>query len=578
MKQIFIVAFAMACITLLSCNSQNLPTLAGVNVETGIPYSTTDTVEAMEGTQAVYNGSMSRWRDRTASPPPSTSMEAYPTGRCIRPNAGFAPADLAREFMSKSQRYRESLGGPGCSCVPMGEMCLPNICNCSEICPNDHGIFRNQASQMMPTPGNQLAYGNYIGSGGPFSTYPNKDGFCTGMQLQRRKFSSMARFRPNLYSRPAMTVPGPEYVSYIKREIDRMMAGQEPNFLGAANLTELRRKDPQIDAYFRAQTGADALGAMVTGGPGPDPFVERVVPPVVDGDSYTPRRGSVGAIRVHFAQPTATNIPAYHAQDTDIDPTTNAAYGNIPVPGTTEYVNYMKKKVERVCQGFPAVIPGYADLFALGEFPAYQGIMGRYAAIDWQHMNALDDRYAPGAPPFRGNDWPTRSYQPMSTSESDTLLEGLEDRLPQYPGSGSPWNASGPWQSVSLEFKGSNVPAVGTGSGNGTFYHSVEAYALSPQPNGDVRVCIADPNHGNSSRNSSSTRCTNYMTIPAKGSGGQRAGMAYNSPGFGTRVLGKVGIQPSSDHYQGLMTTRMVEYCRTTNRGKFNVDDCGGTP
>ncbi|MBI2520613.1 MAG: hypothetical protein HYV97_09350 [Bdellovibrio sp.] len=548
MKQIFIFAFALVCITILSCNSQNLPSLSGINPETNIPYSTTDTVEAMEGTQAVYNGAMSRWRDRVTNAPVSSAREPYPAGPCIRPNAGFSATQLAQEFMSKSQRYRESLGGPGCQCVPMGELCLPNICNCSEICPNDHGIFRSQASQIMPTAGNQLAYGNYVGSGAPFDTYPNKNGFCTGMQLQRRKFS-----------------PGGEYVAYIKREIDRMMEGQEPNFLGAANLNELRRKAPDIDNYFMTKTGAAALSDSATGAPS-------------DGDDYTPPLG-VGRVRVHFAQPTATNIPAFNAQDTDIDPTTNAPYGTIPVPGTVDYVNYMKKKVERVCQGFPAVIPGYADLFSLSEFPAYQGIMGRYAAIDWQHMNGLDDRYAPNAPPFRSNDWPTRSYQPMTTSESDTLLEGLEERLPTYPGSGTgPWNGSGPWQSVSLEFKGSTNPALGTGSGNSSFYHSVEAYALSPQSNGDVRVCIADPNHGESYRNNTSNNCVNYMTIPAKGSGGQRAGMAYNSPGFVPRVLGKVGIQPSSDRYQGLMTTRMVEYCRTINRGKFNVEDCGGTP
>ncbi|HAZ14315.1 MAG: hypothetical protein A2X86_19000 [Bdellovibrionales bacterium GWA2_49_15] len=558
MKQIFCLAFALQCLVFLSCKEQLPAGLTGINPTTGIPYSTTDTVEALAGGRSQYEGSMSRWRDRVASSP-SSAVEAYPSGPCIRPNAGFSATQLAQEFMSKSKRYRESLGGRGCQCVPMGDLCMPNICNCSEICPNDHGIFQAQASQMMPTDENQLSFVNRNDTTA-FAAYPNTGGgYCAGMQLQRRKFASMARFRPNLQSSPALTVPSAAYTSYIKIQIDRMMAGQDPNFLGARNLEELRGKDPEIDRYFREKTGAPALT---------DPVIHS------DGERYHPPAGSV-PVTLHFNEPTSTNIPAHTAQDTDIDPKTGTAYGPIPMAGTTEFVNYLAKKVERVAQGFPATLPGYSNLHSLSQHPTYKEIIGRYSAIDWQQVNALDERYGAGTPPFYSTDRSTRSFRPMETSESEALLSGLEDRLPSYPGSGSgPWNGSGPWQSVSLELRGSFNPALGTGSGNGDFYHSVEAYALERLPGGEVHVCIGDPNLWPGSNG----HCQNYMTIPAKGSGGQRAGMSYNSSGFAPRVLGKVGIEPSSDHYQGLMTTRMVEYCRTVNRGKFNVQDCGGAP
>ncbi len=561
--------------------------MSGINPNTHIPYSTTDTLEVMEGTQAQYNGAMSRWRDR-ATTPEISSHEPYPTGTCIRPNTGAPPDILFRDFISKSKRYRESLGGRGCQCRPMGELCLPNICNCSEICPNDHGIFQSQASQIMPDEYNQLAFpntDNNNGNGdGAFATYPNKDGYCTGMQLQRRKFSSLARFRPTQRSWPAMVVPSPEYITYIKGEIDRMTQGLDPNFLGATDLEDLRRKDPAIDNYFKQKTGAGDLpptspeerraaailnpGNLVTHG---------------DGVSYRPRNGGTGEVTLHFGEQTTTNITAKTAVDTDIDPVTGTAYGSIPICGTPQYESYLAKKVERISQGFPATLPGYANLFTLSSHPTYKEIIGRYSAIDWQQMNGFDDLTTPQRPPFHAGNI-NQSYSPMNTSESDSLLEGLEERLPAYPGSGTgAWNASGPWQGVSLEFMGSFDPTKTNGSGNGSYYHSVEAYALQRLSSGEVHVCIGDPNLMGTTHDTQNSNCNNYMTIPAKDSTtGQRAGMSYNSSQFNPtstpRVLGKVGIQPSSDRYEGLMTTRMVEYCRTINHGKFNVQDCGGAP
>ncbi|HAZ14317.1 MAG: hypothetical protein A2X86_19010 [Bdellovibrionales bacterium GWA2_49_15] len=567
MKKIFAALFALACLAILSCN-QDLSGLTGVNPVTGIPYSTTDTVEALSGGQAQYSGAMSRWRDRVASTPNSTSAETYPSGpSCIRPNAGFTATQLAQEFMSKSKRYRESLGGHGCQCIPMGELCLPNICNCSEICPNDHGIFQSQASQIMPTAENQLAFTN-DGNSTAYAKYPNKEGFCSGLQLQRRKFSSLARFRPTLHSYPAMTVPSPTYVRYIKTQIDRMLMGQNPNFLGARNLRDLRRKDPEIDRYFKEKTGDPDLGSAES---------DAIATPSGDGTSYRPSNWASPTVSLHFEQPGLTNIPALTAQDPEIDPATGAAYGAIPEEGTPQFVSYLAKKVERVAQGFPATLPGYSNLKTLSSHPTYKEIIGRYSAIDWQQVNALDTQYANGAPPFYSDDWPTRAYQPMNTGEADSLLDGLEDRLPAFPGSGTgPWNANGPWQGVSLKIRGALNPAQGTGSGNSSYNHAVEAYALQRLPSGEVNVCIADPNlnlnHGDNEN------CNNHITIPAKGANGQRGPLSYNSTDFSPRILGQVGINPSSDRYQGVMTTRMVEYCRTINRGKFNVQDCSGSP
>jgi|GEM_PF-3169960 len=562
----------------------------GINSTTGIPYSTTETMEQLTGSDTKANDAMTAWRERTAS----SSSEAPPdlaTIRCAGIN-GFPDISGIANFSTREKAFRESQGGPGCRCIPMGDLCSPRTCHCKEICPNDHGIFMSQAHQMEPSMSNQFAFLNSsFYNSSVFRSHPLTGGFCTGMSVQRRKFASLAMFKPYHISRPALTVGTPAWEDYILTQIESMSGGATPDLVGAGNLKELASKSARVrEALIRV------LGPS---------SVEDYAEGKVDGSTYyfITADGRDVSTKLSFPQPTGNSVPARVQRDTDINPATGQAFGPIPRQNSAEYISYIQKKVEMVCQGFPAVIPGVNNLGELSSNPAYQEILGRYAAIDWQHVNAMDGEFGARStyrgPFHKGN--PDGEYNKMTRSEIDLQLEQLSQRLPVIGANDikqNSWNRQGPWQTVPIEFKrtipqpsstpketppqknppppdsnGLKNQISGSGGGGETgpgaddnhSYHEVEAYAVVNQSDGSKKICVMDPNYDGIQNE----YCSSHFIIPAPGSSDN---VVYNrSP---LQTMGKFAMTPSSGHYQGLMTTRMVEYCRTKNANNFAVNDC----
>jgi hypothetical protein len=292
-------------------------------------------------------------------------------------------------------------------------------------------------------------------------------------------------------------------------------------------------------------------------------------------------------VKVYFDQEGVTDIAARTEYD---------RYSNPPtaIPSVTDreaYHRFMRRQVENVSQGRPAVLPGYANMYAISNQQPYAEIIGRESTRDWQDMNLMDDRM--GATDehtsfHRGDfDLPVL-MAPNPPDQNERLLEQLQSRLPNYS-SDRDWNRAGPYQSVSLEFMAFDTSVTKTGTritprptpnaagefpipadmqnndDHRSFYHSVEAYAVKTRPDGAVDVCLSNPND----TASTNSDCNNFMTIPAPDSSGRRLGRIIY-PEEPNLQMGRVELQPASDAYQSQMTSSLISYCRQKNRGRSN--------
>lgn len=452
----------------------------------------------------------------------------------------------ALKFLKQERASREKEGGADCRCIPMGESCLPNTCTCKEICPNDHGILRGRANQMNPKKKNNLAFENDTSyNGTAYKKYPNVDGYCAGNNAVLRKLQVLSDMRPELRSWPAMKKGSPEWRAHTLEQIRRFGLGEDPEFLGVADMTDLM-KDPEfLEAMKKSSGYSFGIGdASAT-----------------DKSFWTRMATARDAPQPKFSHPGTDSIPA----KTAMDPDTGKA---VPPEGGKEYHAYIQDKVKRIMSGAPASLPGYSSIHALSSDPTYMEMIGAQVAIDWQAFGNMEDEKGFHGYSSGEDDGDNKPHEPMDKEQLKTFAVQARAYLPLMPDSypkgkkpGDSWNESGPYQTMSISIR-SSIPNGTAKPAHG--YHSIEAWAYRNMPNGILRVCIHDPNNAAGADD----HCDTYMDVdqndPSKT-------IYTNFPG---RTIGKFNFSASSTGHSGNMTEKLVAYCRRVKAQSFRGGPC----
>jgi hypothetical protein len=516
-------SFILLIFIISACNDWN-----------GVPFSGTENYERIreEGPQK-YMDMNEGWREANSS-----ERDA----RLARRRAGNIDclglstddpqiARLGTDFIVGEKIARESHGGPGCQCIPMGDSCSNGTCYCREICPNHHGIMRGRVDEMRPTRENSLAF---INASNPvaYARYPMDGGYCTGHNTVNKKFQILADFRPGLISRPAMTKGSEEWLEYMTRQIRKYQRGESANFVGISKMAEMANY-PELVSVLRGKLNLQRYFNQL--------------------EDETFRERHFANKPVTFTHQTATDIPAIRS----MDPETGVP---IPEEGTEEYRDYIAAKVERVGQGFPAAIPGYANVHQVSNDPRFQEIMGAQVAIDWRTYNELSDSH--GHHGYSGQS--SGAYDPMNSDQLSAIIHQAQAYLPPYPDNypngaheGEVWNENGPFQTMGMDIRsvllnnGSDLHA----------YHSIEAYAFRHKEDGGIEICIKDPN----TIPGGDDNCSKKLTIPNPES--ENPTVSYD--GFPGRPIGQFNFSGYNTGQMGDYSSQLVSYCRTVNTHKF---------
>ena len=515
-----------------------------------VPFSKTDTYESVRTTGSrAYVAQHTGWRDAVTREHEMRRLrrEAGITGCDGIPATDARITGIASDVVVAERLSRESGGGAGCRCIPMGELCRSGTCYCNEICPNHHGILRGRVNQMNPTERNSLAFINSPSyNNSAYSRYHVSGGFCSGNNVVLRKFQMLSDMRPDLRSWPAMTKGSPEWREYILGQIGRLGTRETPEFLGVASMLELGA-DTEFRQALRTR-GLYSLGENDSAASSPD---------------FWRKMAAIGPVP-KFSQPTATTIAA----KSSIDPDT----GNpVPVEGTPAYHSYVEEKVRRIAQGFPASLPGYSSIKALSSDPTYMEIMGSQSAIDWQTFNSFEDTTGHHGLSSGTSDTKEPNYpnDPMSPDQLSTFIRQAHAYLPRYPDTyphgahpGEAWNEDGPFQTLPVSIR-SNYPS---GDKTKHSYHSIEAWAFKNLPNGGLRVCMKDPNN----KAGNDDNCSNYLDI--EDPNGPNRSVSYSS--FPGETIGKFNFTAYGTGHVGAMTDRLVAYCRRVKASIFRGGAC----
>ena len=449
---------------------------------------------------------------------------------------------LGADIIVRDRLSRESSGGQGCRCIPMGESCNSGTCNCDEICPNSHEILRGRANQMNPNSSNGLAFENSTSYNNTvFSRAPVTGGYCNGMNVVNKKFQVLSNFRPDLRSRDAMTKNTPAWREYIIQQFRNLRDGQSGDFLGVASPRELCA-DPQL-----RQSMTPEFGWYLGGGD-------------CSQQSYWDEREQLFnsvISRMNFNQPDATNFPVINA----IDPDTGA---RIPNEGTVAYQQLLEEKARLIATGNPATIPGVDSVMNLSKNPAIAEIMGEQIANDWDHYNDLrlakrDD--ARGS--FHYSAFAEDRNAPMTTDESQILATQARAMLPAFPSTypngaaaGESWNENGPFQTMTMSYL---FPDDSEPSGRSA--HSIEAWAFKNEPDGSIKICVKDPNHDQ--KTAEDDNCNSYVHIPQSGP------PVYNRQSG--EPLTRINFDSHNSGLIGSMTAKLVKHCRLIHRRNFRA-------
>lgn len=458
---------------------------------------------------------------------------------------------LGGEYIIRERLSRESSGGAGCRCIPMGESCINGTCFCNEICPNHHGILRGRANQMAPTAANGLVFTNSDSyNGSVYHTYPMSGGFCTGHNIVTKKLQMLSDFRPNLQSRPALTKGTPGWRQYMKAQLKRFKNKINSEFVGVTGFGEICR-DPELFQYLKSDMGF-SFG-------GDEEFAKT--------DDYwnLPRNRELFGLnsgRLEFISPTLTNIPAKIVKDPDTD-------SPLPSEGTVEYQRLLEEKTRNIMHGLPQTLPGVPDIKTLSSNPALAEIMGEQIALDWRAFNTLEESPSGDAQGsflyVKGDD----EMNPMTATQMSVIRTQSAAQLPRFPAEtyprgaspGESWNENGPFQTMTMSIRMPEFNSKGGVSNHGR--HSVEAWAQHRLPNGNMRICVRDPNNDQPSATDDS--CNNYIELPPEGSSSEPT---YSGIMAGRR-LGKFNFNSHNPGLIGSSTTRIVAHCRKVNRDRF---------
>jgi hypothetical protein len=444
------------------------------------------------------------------------------------------------DILIREKLARESNGGPGCRCMPMGETCYPKTCYCDEICPNDNGILQGRANRMEPSEEHTLNFTNSSSyNNSVYKKYPLTGGYCTGHNVITKKFAMLADYQPDLFSRPKLKKGTPEWEDYIVGQIAKIKEERKPEFVGLAGFHELCTNEKFKEAM------SSKLGWGFAGGD----CTKR---------SYWRDNASVFKTRKlndSFKHPTGEDFPARKAKDP-------ATGDSIPPEGTDEYQEYVEKKVRKISRGEPAAIPGYKNLRELSKNPAVAEILGEEVAINWRTYNTFRyerDDEANGSMHYTAGKEVSDLVKPMNAKQKKTLVAQARALLPTFPADypkgpypGEPWNGGGPFQTMTMSYYFADNSPEGYGG------HSIEAWAVFPQSDGSTRICVRDPNHNQAGMWARDKKCKNYINIPKEG-----------DP---TYTDGPIAQFNFDSHNQGLIGSsveKLVQYCRKTKKSNF---------
>jgi hypothetical protein len=453
---------------------------------------------------------------------------------------------LGADFIVREKLSRESKGGNGCRCVPMGDLCIAGTCFCDEICPNHHGIMRGRAHQMNPSPENGLVFDNGSDYNKTvYKKYPMKGGFCTGHNMVTKKLQMLSDFRPNLQSRPALKKGSKDWRKYMKRQLRRTQMKMKADFVGVTGMEEICG-DKKLLKYMK-----DELGWRFGG---KDPSKKEYW-----SKKSTQKLFHLNNYNSSFSHKKATNIPSKDA----IDPDTGKV---LPAESTKKYQELLEEKVKLVAKGHPAVIPGQPNISAVSANPAVAEILGEQIALDWRTFNDLDNKAPDNKHVF--SDYKvsgSKVNDPMTPEELKIVRLQAQAKLPRYPATypkgkkkGEIWNEDGPFQTFSM---GIRMPKVVDGKVKHG-YHSIEAWAYDVTSGGDTKICIRDPNHFQP--NGPDDNCLNYILIPKdKTKNATWSGLPYG------RKLGKFDFSPTNVGLIGSCTQRVVAHCRKVKANLF---------
>jgi hypothetical protein len=396
---------------------------------------------------------------------------------------------------------------------------------------------------MAPSEKNSLAFENSIWHNlGAYQRYPNATGFCNGHAVVQRKFQMLSDMQPDLRSWPAMNKGSSEWKEYMKYQISKMAKGESPEFLGVSSFEELM-SDPELAEPLKKISRLETLNNNE-----------------IATNSFWQKMEKKLGINSKFTQAGAQTIVARSNTDPD---TGNA----LPPEGSQEYHDLIKQKVQSVSQGFPASFPGYSSIHALSSMPDYAEIMGSQVAIDWQQFNVID-MTEQQAPLTRTSQ---KIHAPMSSSEMSNFLDSIKPSIPVFPEASFPmgshgnelWNELGPYQTRTIGFH-STLENGKSAAEHG--FHAVEAWAYIQAPNGDLKICVKDPNHFAGDDDG----CKNYFSIKKPGQTDQE--ITYS--GWPDRKIGKMAIEPSGDGHTGILTSRLVLYCKRVYGQKSKEGVC----
>jgi len=484
-------------------------------------------------------------------------------------------------FVADSIRVATTLRN--CQCAPMRHNCPDNVCPCNEVCPENRNILQCKADRINPTRENSLSFTNSSSyNSTAYQSHNLSGGYCTGHEAQRRKFTYLADFQPDLVSKPRMSVGDRTWKNYIKGQLELLGQGRQINLPGVSSFQELFTQHPDLREEFEqipgcecAEEASSSSSSSNSTSTGRSEIKCYYVPAnsrdqiEFFGSNVDFRRNNQMEVHVNFAPlASGTVLPERVAHD----PYTGERIPNIH---TYAYEAYMANKVLEVSLGRPAVIPGYGNLYDLSSQPTYQQIIGRQAARDWAHFNRLEDDLfdrMDSPPPNLNSD-----FRSMTGKEIEGLFSDLRPKVPSLnPGAVEFSNTNGPYETVSMGFqlfKESDVPEderradheysneVREEHKEG---HAVQAYAIQEdESSGEKRICIADPNSGPGGDKD----CKTYFKFTPTESGSYRT-VYYKEGQLSDKQIGIVYKSPYHEGHMGLIMRNMIDYCLQINESK----------
>lgn len=182
-----------------------------------------------------------------------------------RLSIGNCPVDESKRNAGPLEKYlsldkRQQRSGPTCQCLPFSDSCRPFTCLCSELCPDDYTILYSKADDMMPTAANSFSFTNTkdrlikedsVYNKTVFKNAKMSSGYCTGMAMLEKKFTTLAFFKPQYLPSLSKKLKDPftgetiapkntqAYNQYILKQIRNVAQGKVGFFPGIENVAEL---------------------------------------------------------------------------------------------------------------------------------------------------------------------------------------------------------------------------------------------------------------------------------------------------------------------------------------------------